>query len=338
MDLAIRESGSFQFSSLREIFSSSSTQSADGRVIGEEQIFERESVNFEISHEAQLLARINPEESILRFDFTLNARFEESSFDLFGDISDDPEMKELRPLLDFISEITGRDLGKEIEKATRKLSKALSGEDSSENLEQLARDIARSRERKEEINISLSVEMRTGRTSVEVQGASSDPLVLDLDGDGIETTGVEDGIDFDINADGMIDRTAFATGGDGVLALDRDGDGKITSGKELFGDQNGAKDGFMELGKFDENRDGVINEKDSVFKNLKVAIVNNKGEMTLNSLKDLGIDEIYLNRKEASDTYSNGNYIKEISSFRRTDGSLGNIGELFFRYNTIIDK
>ena len=331
MDIAVQESSVFRFSSLEEIYSSRNS------VKGQEETFKRESVNFEISQESRLLARINPESSMIKFDFSLNGIFEENSTELFREVSEDPEINKLLPFLDYISEMTGRDVKKEFMEGLKSLSKKLSGNDNDKRLERLTGDIARARETNTEISMSLHFEMRTGRTTLEVEGASSDPLVLDLDGDGIETTGIKDGIEFDINADGIIDKTAFATGGDGVLALDRDGDGKITSGSELFGDQNGAKDGFAELAKFDSNKDRVINNKDSVFNNLKIAIVTDDGEIDLNSLDEMGIEEIYLDNKKTADSYSNGNYIKEISNFKRTDGTLGNMGELYFRYASVLD-
>jgi len=51
-------------------------------------------------------------------------------------------------------------------------------------------------------------------------------------------TAVENGVLFDIDADGDLDRVAWTEPATDVafLALDRDGDGRITSGHELIGD------------------------------------------------------------------------------------------------------
>ncbi|MBY0451183.1 MAG: hypothetical protein K2X01_11220 [Cyanobacteria bacterium] len=60
------------------------------------------------------------------------------------------------------------------------------------------------------------------------------PLALDLDGDGLETTGIQK--TFDLNGDGRLDRTAWVGKREGLLAFDADGDGKVgTSGRELLG-------------------------------------------------------------------------------------------------------
>ncbi|MBI4382795.1 MAG: hypothetical protein HY579_02025, partial [Nitrospinae bacterium] len=63
-----------------------------------------------------------------------------------------------------------------------------------------------------------------------------DPLVLDLDGDGLELSALDgSNVNFDFDANGFAERTAWASADDGFLALDRNGDGAIGNGSELFG-------------------------------------------------------------------------------------------------------
>ncbi len=100
-----------------------------------------------------------------------------------------------------------------------------------------------------------------------------DPLVLDLDGDGIETTTTRDGtvILFDHDGDGVKTGTGWVKPDDGWLVLDRNGNGAIDSGRELFGvdtlKSNGqfATDGFDALRDVDADKDGKIDASDSVF-------------------------------------------------------------------------
>lgn len=72
-----------------------------------------------------------------------------------------------------------------------------------------------------------------------------DPLILDLDGDGLEITPMSKDILFDANGDAIKTATAWVGADDGLLAWDRNGNGSIDSGAELFGDQtllaNGQK-------------------------------------------------------------------------------------------------
>lgn len=64
-----------------------------------------------------------------------------------------------------------------------------------------------------------------------------DPFVLDLDGDGIETTNVNTGTLFDHNSDGVKTGTGWIKSDDGLLVRDLNANGTIDSGRELFGDQ-----------------------------------------------------------------------------------------------------
>ena len=73
----------------------------------------------------------------------------------------------------------------------------------------------------------------------------SDPLILDLDGDGIETVAHQGsrGAMFDLDADGIANGTGWVKSDDGILVLDRNGDGMINDGRELFGDSVILADG-----------------------------------------------------------------------------------------------
>ncbi len=168
--------------------------------------------------------------------------------------------------------------------------------------------------------------------SEEVQVQASDPLVLDLDGDGIELTNVDDGVWFAIDANGEKRQTAFVTGGDAFLALDRNGNGQIDDGKELFGDQNGAKDGLEELRKYDDNQDNVIDSKDSIFTSLRLFADSNMDGLSqaheLKSLKEMGIAAISLDGQDVNQTISGGNLLTKISSFLRADGTSGLAGDV----------
>ena len=158
------------------------------------------------------------------------------------------------------------------------------------------------------------------------QAFQKDPLILDLDGNGIDITSLEDGIQFDIDGDGSVDQTAWIRGADALLALDRNGDGEINDGRELFGDQNGAKDGFEELAKFDDNLDGLIDEMDGVFSSLVLL----RADGSQQSLADAGITSISLSLVTPLDERLIGGDLVASSQFEREDGSTGQVGEVFF--------
>jgi len=99
---------------------------------------------------------------------------------------------------------------------------------------------------------------------------------LDLDGNGIKTTTVQNGVTFDLNNDGVLEKSAWVARGDGLLVRDINGDGKINNGGELFGSgtvlANGskAKDGYEAMRALDSNSDGVLNSADAAFSQLGV--------------------------------------------------------------------
>ena len=62
----------------------------------------------------------------------------------------------------------------------------------------------------------------------------SDPLVLDLDGDGLEITPLSGGVLFDSNNDAIRTGSAWAGADDGMVVWDRNGNGLIDSKRALF--------------------------------------------------------------------------------------------------------
>ncbi|MEQ9728076.1 hypothetical protein ABRP29_20800, partial [Pseudomonas sp. WHRI 8822A] len=159
-----------------------------------------------------------------------------------------------------------------------------------------------------------------------------DPLVLDLDGDGIETVSANAGLVFDFNGDGLKTGTGWIKKDDGFLVLDRNGNGTIDNGSELFGvdtvKKNGQKatSGFDALSDLDSNGDGVFDAADEAFSDVRVwQDLNQDGIAQVGELKRLaehGIAAINLGSKSTSEA-SNGNLITAVGSFVRTDGSEG---------------
>lgn len=61
-----------------------------------------------------------------------------------------------------------------------------------------------------------------------------DPIVIDLDGDGVELRPLStSNTYFDTDNDGFAERTAWAGADDGILMIDLGGDGKVTDAKEI---------------------------------------------------------------------------------------------------------
>ncbi|SCW87365.1 hypothetical protein SAMN02927900_05924, partial [Rhizobium mongolense subsp. loessense] len=158
------------------------------------------------------------------------------------------------------------------------------------------------------------------------------PLVLDLDGDGIELTNIEgSNVYFDLDADGFAERTGWITGGDGTLAYDANGNGRIDDINELFG--NATTDGFTLLRPFDSNNDGIISASDDQFDELRVWVDSNANGTTddgeLRSLADHQIASIQVNAQAVNQTIE-GNSISHVASYQREDGSTAEIVDVWY--------
>lgn len=84
--------------------------------------------------------------------------------------------------------------------------------------------------------------MMQGRFNGGMCEPANSPLIFDLDDEGFHLTSAEDGVLFDIDGDGDLDRIAWTRGdsGNAWLALDRNGNGMIDDGTELFGNYSPA--------------------------------------------------------------------------------------------------
>lgn len=157
------------------------------------------------------------------------------------------------------------------------------------------------------------------------------PLVLDLDGDGIETISILDSqAEFDFGSGDEIAH-GWISPDDGFLALDENGNGKIDNITELFGSKE--RDGFTILSEHDENEDGIIDANDSIFTQLLVwRDLNGDGKSDdgeLRSLTDLGIQSIRLTPALQNES-DNGNWIPLSSSFTLSDGSERTVTDVYF--------
>ncbi len=165
-----------------------------------------------------------------------------------------------------------------------------------------------------------------------------DPLVLDLDGDGIETSTPEQGgVHFDLDNDFFSEKTGWVKADDGLLVWDQDGNRRIDDSTELFGSP--GTDGFTELAALDDNADGVIDANDANFTNLEVWRDLNQDGRTdqgeLFTLAELDITSLGAVGTAFNHTTPNGNLLREHATFTRGDGTTGNIYEAIFQNDQI---
>ncbi|HXQ35843.1 MAG TPA: hypothetical protein VN843_17640 [Anaerolineales bacterium] len=156
--------------------------------------------------------------------------------------------------------------------------------------------------------------------------ACQSPVLLDIAGNGFELTSASDGVMFDIDGDGVIERLSWTSGAtdDAWLALDRNGNGVIENGFELFGNYTAQPDppigeernGFLALAEFDKpsnggNGDRLITSADAIFSSLRVWRDSNHNGLSeiseLQMLADVGLKALELRYKfsKKQDRYGN---------------------------------
>ncbi len=164
---------------------------------------------------------------------------------------------------------------------------------------------------------------------------NSDPLIFDLDGDGIELLNRDEtDVHFDLDLDGEAEELGGWVGADdGFLVLDKNLDGLINDKNELFGDSDGHAHGFDNLSSYDSDGNGLIDMGDDVYANLQIWQDANgdgvSGEGELKSLADLGIASINLGAKEVSNII-NGQLESHQSTFSYDDGTQGAVSNIWF--------
>ena len=170
-----------------------------------------------------------------------------------------------------------------------------------------------------ELNLQLNVQPVPKKT---------DPLALDLAGNGFSTRGLGDSVSFDLDGDGQLERISAPSGDDALLALDRNANGQIDNGRELFGDQHGARNGFAELSNFDDNQDGRIDLRDSVFAHLSLLRFDQHGQQQRQSLSAAGVSAIDLHAQNVQQALGAYAEIAQLGRFEFSDGRSGQAADL----------
>lgn len=155
-------------------------------------------------------------------------------------------------------------------------------------------------------------------------GSCDSPLMIDIQNNAASyhLTSPENGVWFDLNANGIPERVAWTHKNSdvGFVVLDRNQNGFIDDGTELFGtstllrDGTRAANGFSALLDLDGGSsasDGKISETDSVFGELRLWIDSNHNGFSepdeLHTFADVGIAKLYTGYQETPRVDNNGN-------------------------------
>lgn len=159
------------------------------------------------------------------------------------------------------------------------------------------------------------------------------PIVFDLDGDDASLVGLsESSTRFDMNGDGIADRTGWIERGDALLALDRNGNGTIDNIGEIsfVGDKAGAKTDLEGLAAFDTNSDAVLDGGDERFVEFRLWVDSNADGKTdageLLSLAEAGVTGISLVGEATGQTQTAGqNIVYNTASYTLVSGEAGKL-------------
>ncbi len=164
-----------------------------------------------------------------------------------------------------------------------------------------------------------------------------DPLVLNLDGNGVNTLSLTSGVCFDYEGSGFRQSTGWVAPGNGVLFLDKEGTSCLNSGNDLIGS-------LQELAQFDSNQDGKIDSEDPVWCKLRVWQIDTSTDADLgdpdssgmvSTLDQLGIIALNLGETATTKVDVNGNTELSTGSFLWANGSTGAIVSYQFQWDSM---
>ncbi|WP_299083231.1 FG-GAP-like repeat-containing protein [uncultured Ruegeria sp.] len=172
---------------------------------------------------------------------------------------------------------------------------------------------------------------RSGRNSGTGLSGEDRPIILDLDGNGVQITELSNSTVFvDSSGDGLQNLTAWAAAGNGVLFYDADGDGTISETREYVfteWDPTATSDIEALRSVFDANGDGVFDANDEAWSDFKVLVTQPDGSLVAMTLDELGITSIDLTADATNIELPDGSVITGTTTFTKSDGSTGTVAD-----------
>jgi len=163
--------------------------------------------------------------------------------------------------------------------------------------------------------------------------AAITPIVIDLNGDGINTISRESSTgSFDLLGTGTAISSGWISSADAFLAVDSNGNGKVDNISELFGG-NKQGEGFAKLASYDSNGDGVVDADDAGFASLLVWQDLNGNHQSdageLRSLVEAGVESLKVDFVELPAVDASGNLHLERSSATLVGGQQVDMSDIY---------
>ncbi len=164
------------------------------------------------------------------------------------------------------------------------------------------------------------------------------PLTIDLNGDGVRSLSINEGVKFDMFNTGSKVSTGWISSSDGLLAIDNNGNGKVDNRSELFG--GGVGEGFAKLSSFDSNKDGIVSSGDRNFGSLKIWRDGNSNGVTdageMQALSAFGIQSLNLAHQNKFELDLQGNIMGERGSVNTTSGGTFDMVDVYFQVGNAV--
>lgn len=179
--------------------------------------------------------------------------------------------------------------------------------------------------------------------NVRATGGGGKPVVIDLDGDGVEIDKLGTSTaKFDYDNDGFREKTAWVGKDDGLLMFDIGNDGKVTDAKEIAfaymteNEDDTDLEALREL--FDSNGDDVLNAEDDDWSQFRIWKDSNQNgtvdDGELMTLDEVGITEIGLiTREGTAEVLSDGTVNHGLIDVTMADGTTVDGGDIAFAFD-----
>jgi hypothetical protein len=181
------------------------------------------------------------------------------------------------------------------------------------------------------------------------------PIIIDTKRDGFHLTSAANGVNFDLDTNGVPELIAWteADSDDGWLAMDRNGNGKIDNGSELFGNYTPAHNGstdpfdttdngfdalrFLQGGTYGSSvSDHQIDSRDAAFSRLLLWRDKNHNGISeadeLTPVVKAGIASISTDFKEKKRVDGQGNEFRQKGSLLWSDGATEPIFDVYLKH------
>ena len=169
-------------------------------------------------------------------------------------------------------------------------------------------------------------------------GMTTDPLILNLDGNGVKITPLSSSNMFlSVGGNAYSHQSAWAAAGNAVLFYDPTNSGKITNADQTnftLWDPGATTDLQALAAVFDTNHTGTLDGSDANFANFKLMVTNADGTTSVETLAQAGITSINLTGNTTAVALPDGSSINAETTYTTSSGTTGQVAAATLAHDT----